>query len=199
MIMKKNFVLVIGFLCLHLAAFAQEDTAQDPPPNTVEQQFIDVVDGSNSYQEFKVIKKTEINGLRKSVLDSIKALETNIDSLNSQIGAQKNDISKLQTDLKTVQQDLSLSKQKEDGIEFFGVLTQKSTYNSIMWSIIGLLVLALAFFIYKFNNSNKVTQESQLKLAELEIEFEKYRQKAIENEQQLGRKLQDEINKNRKG
>ncbi|WP_186988341.1 hypothetical protein [Constantimarinum furrinae] len=197
--MKKNFVLVIGFLCLHLAAFAQEDTAQDPPPNTVEQQFIDVVDGSNSYQEFKVIKKTEINGLRKSVLDSIKALETNIDSLNSQIGAQKNDISKLQTDLNTVQQDLSLSKQKEDGIEFFGVLTQKSTYNSIMWSIIGLLVLALAFFIYKFNNSNKVTQESQLKLAELEIEFEKYRQKAIENEQQLGRKLQDEINKNRKG
>jgi hypothetical protein len=195
--MKKNFVLFLGFLCLPLLAFAQEETLPDPP-NTIEQQFVDVVDGSNSYQEFKVIKKTEIYGLRKSILDSVSALETRIDSLHSQIGTQKNEIATLNTDLKTVREDLSISKQKEDGIEFFGVLTKKSTYNTIMWTIIGILILALVFFIYKFSNSNKVTRESQLKLAELEIEFEQYRQKAIENEQQLGRKLQDEVNKNRK-
>ena len=67
-----------------------------------------------------------------------------------------------------------------------------------MWSIIGILIIALAFFLYKFKNSHSVTREILLKLAETEIEIEKARQTRIEEQQHLRRKLQDEINKNRK-
>ena len=67
-----------------------------------------------------------------------------------------------------------------------------------MWSIIGLLIIGLLFFIYKFKNSNAVTKEAKLKLAETEEEFDQHRQKKLEEQQQLRRKLQDEINKNKK-
>ncbi|MAZ72588.1 MAG: hypothetical protein CMC70_05530 [Flavobacteriaceae bacterium] len=194
----KKFTLtaVVLILCISLT-FAQ-DTTQENKPNTIENQFIDVVDGSNSYQEFKVIKKTEINNLRTNILDTVSAFKSKISTLNSEIDSQKNEIASLSQNLRKTEEDLALSQKKENGIEILGLLTQKATYNTIMWSIIGILVLALAFFIYKFKNSHAVTREAQLKLAETEIEFEKHRQTRIEEQQQLRRKLQDEINKNRK-
>ena len=91
----------------------------------------------------------------------------------------------------------SSSIEKEDGIEILGMLTKKSTYNTIMWSIIALLIAAFLFIFFKFNKSNAVTKEANLKLAETEEEFDAHRQKTLEREQQLRRKLQDEINKNR--
>ncbi|MAP53465.1 MAG: tRNA (guanine-N1)-methyltransferase [Altibacter sp.] len=176
---------------------AQEE-AQETLTNSLEDQFVDVVDNSNNYQDYKVIKKTKINKLRENIMDSIAALETEIQTSETSLDQQKNKIASLTQELAKTQEDLALSRKKENGIELFGMLTEKSTYNTIMWSIILILLLALGFFIYKYKNSNSVTKEAQLKLAETEIEFEEHRQKAIEQQQQLRRKLQDEINKNRK-
>ena len=66
-----------------------------------------------------------------------------------------------------------------------------------MWSIISILLLSLGLFIFKFRNSNVITKDARNKLVEVEEEFDRHRQKTIEEQQQLRRKLQDEINKNR--
>ncbi len=195
--MMKKTPILLALVCCTLTAFAQE-TLNENKPNTIENQFIDVVDGSNSFEEYKVIKKTEIAKLRANVIDSIKSLEGTIGNLNTEIDERKNEIASLSQDLAETKEDLALSQKKENGIEFLGTLTEKSTYNAVMWSIIGILVLALAFFVFKFKNSHAVTKEAQLKLAEIEIEFEAHRQKKLEEQQQLRRKLQDEINKSRK-
>lgn len=194
----KNFTLLVlaVFFCSSLT-FAQ-DTTQKRPSNTIENQFKDVVDGSNDYQEFKVIKKSEINKLRSNILDTVASFEANIKILDTQIETQKNEIDALSENLTKTEEDLALSQKKENGIEVLGLLTQKATYTSIMWSIIGILVVALAFFIYKFKNSHSVTSNIRSKLAETETEMEKVRQARIVEQQQLRRKLQDEINKNRK-
>lgn len=195
--MKKfTLTLVVVFMCISLT-FAQDNT-QEKLPNTIENQFVDVVDGSNSYQEFKVVKKTEISKLRANILDTINGLEGKIKGLNTEINTQKNEIASLSQNLGKTEEDLAVSQKKENGIEILGLLTQKATYNTIMWSIIGILILSLVFFVYKFKSSHSVTREAQLKLAETEIEFEKHRQAKIEEQQHLRRKLQDEINKNRK-
>ena len=131
-------------------------------------------------------------------MDTLGTFESKISALNTEIDTQKNEIASLSQNLSKTKEELALSQKKENGIEILGLLTQKATYNTIMWSIIGALLLALIFFIYKFKNSHSVTREAQLKLAETEIEFEKHRQTRIEEQQQLRRKLQDEINKNRK-
>ena len=79
-----------------------------------------------------------------------------------------------------------------------GILTSKSSYNTTMWSIILFLLVAAGFLFYRFLNSAKITNAAQLKMAEMEIELEDYRRNSLEREQKLRRKLQDEINKNRK-
>ena len=195
--MKKKLITLLPLLLVTVILFGQENPQTQPEDNSLEAQFEDVIDESNNYQEYKVIKKYQINQLRKNILDSVSALETKIAASKTEIDQKAKTIDSLTSKLKTTKEDLSVSKEKENGIEILGVLTEKSTYNTIMWSIIILLLAGLAFLFYKFKNSHKVTKNAQLKLAETEIDLETHRQKALEREQKLRRKLQDEVNKNR--
>ncbi|RFN58430.1 hypothetical protein [Marixanthomonas ophiurae] len=195
--MKKHLVTLLPLLLCTVILFAQENPQTEAKDNSIEGQFKDVVDESNNYQEYKVIKKYQINQLRKNILDSISALESKIATSKTEIDQKATQIDSLTSQLKTTKENLSVSKEKENGISILGILTQKATYNTIMWSIIVLLLVGLAFIFYKFKNSHKVTKDSQLKLAETEMELETNRQKSLEREQKLRRKLQDEVNKNR--
>ena len=157
-----------------------------------------VLDKSNSFQDYKVVKKTQIVTLKRNILDSVSSLEKQILSQKSELGLQKTQIDSLRKNLNTTRDNLVASKEKEDGIRLFGILTSKTTYNAIMWGIILVLLVIGGFLFYRFLNSNKTTNAAQLKMAEMEIELEDHRRSSLEREQKLRRKLQDEINKNRK-
>ena len=64
-----------------------------------------------------------------------------------------------------------------------------------MWGIVATLIIALLFFIFRFNKRNTQTTEAKNNLLQTEKEFEDYRAKALEKEQRLGRLLQDERNR----
>ncbi len=160
--------------------------------------MIEVFDNSPSYMEYKNIKKTQIAFLRKNINDSIKILENKLFTQQSELQQRQAISDSLRLNLQNTQQNLVKAKEKEEGIEVFGINTQKSTYTTLMFSIILILFLAAAFLFYKYLNTNKITKNAELKLVETEIELEEYRQNALEREQILRRKLQDEINKSRK-
>lgn len=174
---------------------AQENLPEQP--NTVENQFNELYKKSNNYQIYKVIKKNEYLRLQKSILDSIKVIKTDAASKQVKINEQQKSITELQTKIDTLNSDLATSIGKEDAISFIGIPLNKATYNTIVWGIIFALLAGLAFFIYRFNNSNVVTKETKSLLADTEEEFEQYKRKSIEKEQKLRRQLQDEINKQR--
>ncbi len=194
--MKKNILLTLPLFlfALHVAA---QDSIQIRK-NTLNEQMTDAFDKSNSYQEYKVVKKTQLATLKRNILDSVSSLEKKINSQESELAQQKKEIDSLRQNLKNTQQNLSNSKEKEDGIAVFGILTSKAVYNTIMWSIIVLLLLTGGFLFYRFLNSSKITNVAELKMVEMEMELEDYRRNSLEREQKLRRKLQDEINKNRK-
>lgn len=189
--MTAKHLMLLCFFVVSTTGFSQDDT------NSIENQFIRVVDKSNNYQEFKVIKKTKINALRKNVLDSLDALEGKISTSQAEIEKQKSEIALLTQNLDTTKLNLTASIEKEDGIEVLGIVTKKSTYNTILWSIIIGLIAILTFLFYKYKSSHDITKGVKLKLTEIEVDFDTHRKKTLVNEQLLRRKLQDEINKNR--
>ncbi|MDT0554395.1 tRNA (guanine-N1)-methyltransferase [Patiriisocius hiemis] len=193
--MKKLILLALLLFCSVSLSYSQETETKD---NSLNGQFEAIKKTSNNYQDYEVVKKFKLNALQKNTLDSIAVYKSEISTLKNTISSQNDEISSLTTTLNETKVALTNSQEKEDGIEFLGILTQKSTYNTILWSIIGLLLITLAYFIYRFNASNSITKESKAKLTELESEFELHRQKKLEEMQQVRRKLQDEINKNRK-
>ena len=189
----KTFFNCFLFLCA-TAGYSQNHAQID---NSIEAQFVEVIDKSNNYQKYKVIKRTKLAGLRKNILDSIEALENSIEQKDATIASQNSNITTLEGSLSNTQNNLDTSIEKEGTISLFGMTTKKGTYNFLLFSTIGVLVLALLFFVIKFKNSNIITKQTNHKLSEIEQEFDSYRQKKLEEQQQLRRKLQDEINKNK--
>ncbi len=187
--MMKNSNLLILLLISTLSVFAQD--------NSLENQFDEVLKRSNNYQEFKVVKKTDLNILKSNTLSTVSQLENTIENATQEINSQKATISNLNKELESTKNDLEISKDKEKNIEVFGLKTTKGTYNTAMFSLIGFLVVTIIILFVKFNNSNRVTKATKTKLTETEHELESFRHRTIEKEQQLRRKLQDEINKNK--
>tara|TARA_R110000850_G_scaffold109659_2_gene222776 strand:+ start:4198 stop:4770 length:573 start_codon:yes stop_codon:yes gene_type:complete len=187
---QKNTFPIFIFLFIAFPGFSQTE-------NTLENQFDEVYSSSNNYQEFKVVKRTDLNSLKQSTLDSIAVYKNALAQMQGELESQQIQLGLIQTNLTETHEKLAGAEQRENDISFLGIQTSKTAYNTLVWSIIIILAVILFFFIYRFKNSNVVTRETRAKLDELEKEFELHRQRALEREQQLNRKLLDEVNKNK--
>ena len=78
-----------------------------------------------------------------------------------------------------------------------GILTNKSTYTLIVFVTLGLLLLIIIVLFIKYKSGFDIIKTTKSKLDETDEEFESFRQRSLEREQQIRRKLQDEINKNK--
>lgn len=165
---------------------------------TLDDHFVDVIDKSNRYEDYKVVKRYKLDNLKKSVTDTVAAYKAEVAELKSTLTATEAKVVELEKQLADIQAQLSASQTAEDQMSFFGTATSKSSYKTIMWSIIGGLLFLLIIFVLRFKSSNAITKASKVKLQEVEDEYESHRQRSLEREQQIRRKLQDEINKNRK-
>lgn len=178
-----------------LSLNAQETETQKPKTNTISQQFEDLLENSNNYQDYKVVKLNSLNKLKANTADSISAFQGQITDLQAQINSQQEEIKNLNTTLEETKATLEETRSEKDSIFFLGIPMSKGGYMGMMWGIVAVLALALVFFIFRFKGSNAHTQEARKKLADLEVEYDDYRKKALEKEQKMGRLLQDERNK----
>lgn len=192
--MKRTIptLLLLLVFCFQ-ASIAQNDTATEP--QTIDGQFEKLLKTSNNFEDYKVIKKYKINQLRENTQKHIVGLNTQINELEENINTLSSEIAELKTSLGNTQSTLEDTNKEKDSMNFFGTLMSKSGYNTMVWSIAGVLLLGLLLFIFKFKNSNILTRQAQKKLDEVEVDFEDYKRKSLEKEQKMGRQLQDERNK----
>ncbi|MEK6154346.1 tRNA (guanine-N1)-methyltransferase [Flavobacteriaceae bacterium 3-367] len=195
--------IVIALLTFNLQ-FAQETDGEnlslDQGP--ISSQFEYLIKKSGNYRaegkRYEVVRVIYLDKLRQNVLDSLNAANKIKGELNATISGHESTISSLNSKLLETSNSLTSVTEEKDSMSFFGALVSKSTYNFILWTIIGGLLLMLLLFIYKFRNSNILTQEAKTTLSELEVEYEQHRRRALEREQKISRQLQDEINKYKK-
>lgn len=167
---------------------------------TIDNQFEYIIQKSNRYKDergriYKVVRREWLYTLKSHALDSIKAIQNQLDETEATVATQQKEISDLKTNLTSTQSTLDNTNLEKDSMNLFGMQMSKGSYNTLLWSVIGALLALLLFFIYKFKNSNSTTRSAKKALAETELEFEEHRRTALEREQKVRRQLQDEINK----
>lgn len=192
-----NFLFVLLFSTSLLAQSKLNKKDLKELPNTIENEFKKAYGLSNTWQKYKMIPKEDFLVFQKNVLDSVAILRKEILSRQNIVDNQAKEISTLNNNISKLSNDLGSSQNKEDQINFIGITTNKSTYNLITWTLIGVLLLGLILFISRFKASNVLTKKAKQNLIEIEQEFEVFRKKSLEKEQKLRRQLQDEINKQR--
>ena len=192
------FVLLALFSIQLLSAKETNEDQLSLNEGTLDNQFEYVIQKSNNYQDYKVIKKTWLYALKAHTMDSLKAIQSDLKNTQATVDSQAKEISDLKNNLTSTQSTLDFTNKEKDSMSLFGIQMSKSGYNILLWGIIGILLALLGFFIYKFKNSNTITKESKKALADIELEFEEHRKVALEREQKVRRQLQDELNKQKK-
>ncbi len=189
--MKKTIILSATLLTFHLFSYAQSDS------NAIENQFNTLINQSNNWQNYKVVEKNKLQQLQHNVKDSIRSLQTTIRQNKSSLIEQKQSLDSLSNQLQIIQKDLTAALDREDNLDFIGISTHKTTFKTLVWSIIITLLLILGILFFQFKKSYADTKDARKKREETEIELEEYKRTSLEREQKIRRQLQDEINKNK--
>lgn len=199
--MNTKYTILLSLLLSITSLFAQVEPEVAPikevKDTSINGQFETLYKKSNNYQDYKVVLRTSIITLKKNAVDSLNALKSTITENQNLITEQKKQIDILNNNLEATKTTLNTVNEEKDAIKFFGFPLIKDTYKFIMWGIVAALLALLLFFIYKFQSSMKGTKEAISNLNTLETEFEDHRRRALEREQIINRKLQDEINKHK--
>ncbi len=195
--MKLLKVLSLVFITTTTTLSIAQNKGNDKESSSIEQQFEELYKKSSSYQKYKVIDKKAYSDLKRNVVNSIKGLESTINSKQGSITSLETESKSLKDQITELNQKLDASLAQENEISFLGINLTKTSYNLLVWSIISILIVLLVFFVYRFKNSNTVTKNTKIAFNDIEEEFELHKRKSLENEQKLRRKLQDEINKQR--
>ncbi|AGC75597.1 hypothetical protein LX97_00289 [Nonlabens dokdonensis] len=186
-----NFFLIPLFLIISYSTIAQETDSV----KSIDAQFETLITESNNFKEFKVIKQRSINELRRNTNEHLDQLNDKISSLENSIATKDGRIASLEQELQETNASLTGVNAEKDSMNFFGIQTNKSVYNTVVWSIVGVLGFLFVLMSMRFKSSNSTTKAAQKQLQSTEEELEELRRKSIEKEQKLGRQLQDERNK----
>ncbi len=200
----RIILLALGLLICNLQ-FGQDAAQNDEPSldrGSIDSQFEYVYQKSGNYRadgkRYEVVRTLNLDKLRRNVRDSLAAFNKNKAELRATISGNEATIASLNDKLEQTTGNLNRVTEEKDSMSFFGLLVSKGSYNLIMWTVIIVLFLTLLLFIYRYRNSNYLTQEAKVRLSELEQEYEDHRRRALEREQKISRQLQDEILKYKK-
>lgn len=186
----KQFLFASLFLFSITSSFAQVSSE-----TTIDEKFQELITNSNNFKGYKVVDTDQLTALQRMTSNRIAELKEEIATFHEATEAQEQKMEELRAEVESMEARLAEVSQEKDNINVLGMSLSKATYNTAMWSIIGILVVALIFFVIRFKRNHVHTTEARKNLAELEKEFDAYRVKALEKEQRLGRLLQDEKNK----
>lgn len=148
----------------------------------------------NNY-DFKMVRKTNLEIVKRNVIDTVTKLQKEITSLKSSSSNYTSNTKNLQDSIQVLKDQLAQEQEKTDSFSFLGINTSKAFYSTVVWTIIGVLVVAAFVFLISYRKAKVDTVEFQKTAEQSQEEFATFRKKAMEKEQLLKRQLQDELNK----
>jgi hypothetical protein len=193
----KTKIFTFFTLFLITALFGQINTNLNDSVS-IGYQFDNLIEISNRYEDFRVVKTNNILELKSNVMDSISAVKKEFAAAKNEINSQKNTIDSLKTAFSRSEETINTLKNQTQNISFLGIQFNKDVFKTILLSIIAVLTIIGLVFISKYTQSNKITSQALNDLKVLEEEFETHRKNALEREQKVRRELLDEINKHKK-
>lgn len=196
----SKYSLFVFLVCL----FCTNGNAQEPvaKKGSISDQFDYIIKKSTNFSEkgqtYEVVKLDLLLSVKAQALDSIKIVQSKLEKARNGIAPLEQEIKILKANVTSTEKALSTLKAEKDDMFLLGIQMSKDSYKMVMWSIISVLVLLLLFFVYQFKNSNAITKSAQSALEDLENEFKEHRSAALAREQSAMRRLQDELNKQKK-
>lgn len=187
-----KLILTCLLIAISTSGFAQTNLAAKFDSLSLKSQFDYVFEKSSSYEQYKVVKISTYNLLKKNSLDSIGGYKSELSDKYKEIKTLNATVQEKDAKIKELSDNLTATTNTKNSMQFLGMDVAKGAYNSIMWGLVfGLVAIAIVLFLM-FKRSNSVTSETKQRLNEVEEEYESHRKSALKREQKLARELMDE-------
>jgi len=193
--MNKIILSIISALILSLNAQGQltKDTTRLDP--TLKGQYQLMLSKAKTISGYKLVNPTRMNAFWKNLNDSLTTERKQLANATRKIKEHEKAIADLKTQISGQENSLASTNAKMNEISFLGISFTKSTYTTMVWSMIIGLAAALTIIILR---SAKHIHEAKYRSSlyeEVAQEYQTYKTKANEKEKKLARELQDERNK----
>jgi len=128
------------------------------------------------YENYRAIREDMFQKINRNIRDTLRADRNKINEMNILTSALKINYDSLNLILENTTANLNEMTATKNSISVLGMEINKTAYNTIMWSITGVLlaVLALGFLAFRRNLFTTIRTGKELK--DLREEFETYRQ-----------------------
>ena len=202
----KTFVITVSLLCAHQefasaqAAVAPANQAYKYSPEglkkgSIANQFEHLNYISKNNYDYKMVRKTNLEIIKRNVVDTVSKLQKEINTLKSTSSNYGSTTKGLQDSVQILKDQLAQEQEKVDSFSFLGINTTKSAYSTVVWLIIAGLLASTIGFLFSYRKAKVNTDEYQKTADQAQEELALFRKKALEKEQALKRQLQDELNK----
>lgn len=187
------FLIIFSLIAFPEFTFAQDSTEDKGSleSGTIDSQFEYIYSVSNNFQEYKVVKRTNLDQLKSNILDSMRTMRTEVGDLKLLIVNEKDSIKNLNAILETAESEKLAAIAEKDNFSFLGMGIHKGVYSSMMWILVAVLAGALAIFSFQYFTSFKKIKKAQKDLAEVQEEFDNHRKNMLDRERKLKRELVD--------
>jgi hypothetical protein len=145
--------------------------------NSIPDQFNYLEEKTRIYENYRAIREDMFRAISKNTLDTFKRYNQKINDLTRQtllLNARIDSLNKTVSGAKT---DLDEAVRNKESIRVIGINVNKTTYNSIMWSITGILLLLLIIGYFTFKQNRSTTVHTKKDLDDMNAEFEEYKKR----------------------
>lgn len=161
----------------------------------LKERFEVMKDKAESYNDYKVIRNSILDGVWKINMDSIAKAKADLHAANSTIAKLNNEIKASADKVKAAETSMAESAYERTHMTVFGMAIAKGVFVTTSLVIIAALIIALLTVFSTFNVLRRSNREKELTIHGIMSEFDAFRKKALEKEVKISRELQSERNK----
>lgn len=131
-----------------------------------------------TYDNFRAVREDYFQLIKTNTIDSLNEAKEEIANLKTRINTSNTEIKSLNSRVAEAEAAQLAAEKTKDSFLFFGKEMKKNVYNTLMWSIVGVLLALFFFFFIFFSKNRSETKTAKEELFHLKQEFEEYKTKS---------------------
>ena len=173
----KFFILGTILLAGIVRVSGQSDAPDVFTKGTINEQLKYLDERTRIYENYRAIREDMFRSINRNITDTLAKAKARINELSAQTAALSVRIDSLNKNLETSGNKLTSAMNTKNSIRLLGIEVNKTVYNTVMWTILAVMLFLLIAGYLTFQRNRVITVRTKKDLEDLKQEFEGYRQK----------------------
>jgi len=171
-------ILLFAIMLIAIRANGQTAMPDELTNNSIRDQLTYLEEKTRIYENYRAVREDMFQKIKRNVIDTLASDRNTIQGLENLTANLKNTTDSINIILSTTRTSLEETTVTKNSISVLGMEINKGAYNTVMWTMIAILAIALTLGFLLFKRNLFVTMRTGKELKELTDEFEAYKQSA---------------------